>query len=572
MGPKHAPVKIGKKRSLSGTLLAEEEARSRSRTPRTLNRSPTCDEQKTTSVGETNKMRVVSGKALGENQGLERLAQEHLQSFASLLGTVAKSAPNRVITVGTACTGSAADIFVFAAAEKALRDTFPHIRFQFLFNCEINEKKRKWIQKLHKSCSDTDKQQPCLFGNIMDLGNEEATCYVHGRKKKCKIPSVDILLCCTSCKEFSLYYNKPQKPVNDKANSSTSAQTFAGLLAYMSAYRPGILLFENVDTMDSVQVGDNNIEFNNMDLACAEWAARGYETQRCHVNSINFGVPQNRRRLVVVAVLTVANPSVCFQEREVSVVFATLRALLKTCARTSECLKQFLLPHDSVEVTQELDKRAQVGTKMTTYNMAAASRTSASLVVSWNTVCNVPEHLKQSDWFATLTPEQRDVLSFSVHFQGESVMLRDCSQSVGRTRVSVFDEGTEKHIAPTVTPGQLMMLFDEDETPRLLLGREALWLQGFPILEKSVAPVLEGESESFLTDLAGNMVSTPVLLALVLSTMSALSWRQEGTPVTTVDCRALAESALALCNSRSTKTKEPKNKGIFRVLRDLEKR
>ena len=117
-----------------------------------------------------------------------------------------------------------------------------------------------------------------------------------------------------------------------------------------------------------------------------------------------------------------------------------------------------------------------------------------------------------------------------------------------------------------------MMLFDEDETPRLLLGREALWLQGFPILEKSVAPVLEGESESFLTDLAGNMVSTPVLLALVLSTMSALSWRQEGTPVTTVDCRALAESALALCNSRSTKTKEPKNKGIFRVLRDLEKR
>ena len=87
-------------------------------------------------------MRVVSGKDLGENQGLERLAEEHLQSFAELLGTVAKGAPNRVITVGTACTGSAADIFVFAAAEKALREAFPDIRFQFLFNCEINDKKR----------------------------------------------------------------------------------------------------------------------------------------------------------------------------------------------------------------------------------------------------------------------------------------------------------------------------------------------------------------------------------------------------------------------------------------------
>ena len=151
-------------------------------------------------------------------------------------------------------------------------------------------------------------------------------------------------------------------------------------------------------------------------------------------------------------------------------------------------------------------------------------------------------------------------------------MLRDCSQSLGRTRVSVFDEGTGRHIAPTVTPGQLMMLFDGDKSPRLLLGREALWLQGFPILAKSVAPVLESESESFLTDLAGNMVSTPVLLGLLLSTMCALSWREECTPVTAVDCRALAESALALCHSSSTKTTEPKNKGIFRVLRDLEKR
>ena len=151
-------------------------------------------------------------------------------------------------------------------------------------------------------------------------------------------------------------------------------------------------------------------------------------------------------------------------------------------------------------------------------------------------------------------------------------MLRDCSQSLGRPRVSVFDEGTDRHIAPHVTPGQLMMLFDGDETPRLLLGPEALWLQGFPIHEKSVAPVLVSESESFLTETAGNMVSTPILLALLLSTMSALSWREEGTPVTTVDCRALAESALALCHSSSTKTTDPKNKGIFRVLRDLEKR
>ena len=81
--------------------------------------------------------------------------------------------------------------------------------------------------------------------------------------------------------------------------------------------------------MDSVQVGDKDIAFNNMDLTCAEWAARGYETQRCHVNTVNLGIPHCRRRLVVVAVLTVANPSVCFQEREVS--WCSLRCEL--CSR-----------------------------------------------------------------------------------------------------------------------------------------------------------------------------------------------------------------------------------------------
>ena len=83
MGPKNAPGKMKKQaRSLSRSPQAEGEARSRSRTPRTLNRSPTCDEQKATSVGETNKTRVVRAKELGGLQGLERLAEEHPNSLA----------------------------------------------------------------------------------------------------------------------------------------------------------------------------------------------------------------------------------------------------------------------------------------------------------------------------------------------------------------------------------------------------------------------------------------------------------------------------------------------------------
>ena len=67
--------------------------------------------------------------------------------------------------------------------------------------------------------------------------------------------------------------------------------------------------------------------------------------------------------------------------------------------------------------------------------------------------------------------------------------------------------------------------------PRILLGRESLALQGFPI------DVLDemGDSgkkdylrEPLLTDLAGNMVSTPVMLAAVMATMASVSWITAG--------------------------------------------
>ena len=103
----------------------------------------------------------------------------------------------------------------------------------------------------------------------------------------------------------------------------------------MEKHRPGILLFESVDTMDSVQHDSKHGMFNNMDLVCAEWAARGYETQKRHVNTRIFSPPQKRRRLLVVVVLTVSNHSVCFAKRSTGASFDTLRALLKVCVR--EC-------------------------------------------------------------------------------------------------------------------------------------------------------------------------------------------------------------------------------------------
>ena len=156
------------------------------------------------------------------------------------------------------------------------------------------------------------------------------------------------------------------------------------------------------------------------------------------------------------------------------------------------------------------------------------------------------ELLNESQWFQTLSKQQKDTLCFSMVRQPKEYLFRDCRPSFGRTRVSaILPNG--KHMAGTCVPSQLLMMFpasaledaghteqpslgDADLTnplPRFVLGRESLALQGFPI---DIIPHMGGMggasefSENTLTDLAGNMVSTTVFLALLSSTIAAVSW------------------------------------------------
>jgi len=102
-----------------------------------------------------------------------------------------------------------------------------------------------------------------------------------------------------------------------------------------------------------------------------------------------------------------------------------------------------------------------------------------------------------------------------------------------------------------MVPSQLLIVFDGVQPPRCLLGREALVLQGFPVNDKRIQRIIKDFSESFLQDLAGNMVATPVLLALAAASVSSLTWRSTcTTDVTTAvkkEDAASAWDALQLC-------------------------
>ena len=67
--------------------------------------------------------------------------------------------------------------------------------------------------------------------------------------------------------------------------------------------------------------------------------------------------------------------------------------------------------------------------------------------------------------------------------------------------------------------------FAPDQPFRLLLGREASVLQRFPSEDPALSELIESFSEVQMADLAGNMVSTSVTLAIAMAAISAVSWK-----------------------------------------------
>ena len=73
--------------------------------------------------------RVVSMDSVRSGAALLELAREHCQHFAVLAKGERELAPDRVVTIGTGCTGSAAEVLVFGAMEEAYRQYLPNITF-----------------------------------------------------------------------------------------------------------------------------------------------------------------------------------------------------------------------------------------------------------------------------------------------------------------------------------------------------------------------------------------------------------------------------------------------------------
>ena len=215
-----------------------------------------------------------------------------------------------------------------------------------------------------------------------------------------------------------------------------------------------------------------------------------------------------------------------FGERPLSVVFTTLRSLIRVCQRAHSCASEVLLPSDHPAVRMELARRQQVKTSasgLSGYNIGKAMDAAKLRGVQWGSF-GPPPAAKADAWFNTLTKQQQDAVAFSLRVNPEELLFRDVSQSLGQTRLST--RSAAGHCAAAVLPSQMMMVFAPGHPFRLLLGREALVLQGFPSEDPALSELIGAFPEAQMADLAGNMVSTPIMLTMAMAAISSVSWRE----------------------------------------------
>ena len=300
---------------------------------------------------------------------MDKLARQHLHNFYQAFGPecTRRLGPNRKVRIATGCTGSGAEVFSLLAIVEAFRSICPKLLFEYVFHCELNQKRMQFVRALHKHLGarleKTHLGEPCFFTDITKLMTSNRQCCVHYDrvyKKKvpraCQIGPFDWFFCSSSSRDLEPKRGtsaclKKSRDGRRRTTPGGLSKTFWAITDIIEKHRPDLVFYENVRDIDREnKAGDSN-------LTCLqdEWLARGYKCQIISTDMYTFGLPQQRRHIVIVA-MNIRDPRLfTFGDRDVSRVLKSLQSLLLLCHRGTECATKYLLPSEDPRVTTALE-------------------------------------------------------------------------------------------------------------------------------------------------------------------------------------------------------------------------
>lgn len=141
---------------------------------------------------------------------------------------------------------------------------------------------------------------------------------------------------------------------------------------------------------------------------------------------------------------------------------------------------------------------------------------------------HVPQHLKNNRWLLAAPQREQEIIHITA--LDSDVVWVDASQNMSRVR------GSKNQNAPTILPNCHLFHYP---TGRFLVGSDLMRLQGFP------SSILHGgtHTQAQLSDLAGNMFSSSVSLAVDIAVLCTIECEQtngdDAMDTTTQLCRLL---------------------------------
>jgi site-specific DNA-cytosine methylase len=427
---------------------------------------------------------------------------------------------NRGFVISSGCTGSGMAEVVHAHVHE-IHSQPPHASF----SCE----KVKFKRHFYRSVVEPHLANVgCCFEEMGELGSGCARCEVHAQS--CPVPrGDDLFVCGFSCKDFSRLSGKFS--ADDRQNilqnaSGSSGRTFRDLRDHLHLAKPKTFILENVDAFgedDGSETAGPNVDFlynSLMDI--------GYALSHGIFSSCNYGLPQRRRRVYFVGVhldsfrLTAAGG------------LELVRAILTAAkARHTPCeeLAGFIMPDTNPYVTAELARITEAMDSDTGEPDAAWIGMHKDFYQSKG--INVrelrpPPELAANPWFKTLTNRSKEIVVYNLLRKDavDGVLCTlDVSQTIHRTARGV--NGTTQ----TLTPRMVTWLFtlgqrasDSADVPRhrVMLGLEALALQGFPSSWVMDVPSQLRATDPQLKDIAGNAFSATVFAEMYLMLLAHL--------------------------------------------------
>lgn len=403
------------------------------------------------------------------------------------------------LRVATMCSGTESPLLALEMVQDALKAAgAPDLKVEHLFSAEIVPYKQAYIER--------NFHPPIIFRDITEMttaANDPTPMATTVYGAKVPVPRrVHILIAGTSCVDFSRL-NKHRK-VLDEENGGESSKTWFGVLSYVKAFRPAIVVLENVLN-------------GPWDLMMESYREIGYEVGGVLLDTKNYYLPQTRQRGYMV----------CFDKSKagsggIEGAGEKWESLMKNFTRfASSSVAEFMLPNETFRAQQ----RIGLDDNTREYDWAACEIRhiqyrqtqrlgNARPLTFWSEsgTMNVPENGIIS-WYRKQPERVRDYMDIALLRKAPIFDVRhktriwDVSQNV-----DLFTDATAFGITPCITPSGL---FFASDAGRALTPEELLGMQGLPLNKVSFTT----ETGPEIQDLAGNAMSTTTVGPAIVSAL-----------------------------------------------------